>query len=182
MAGPRGGGWGAGGPGPWPLGCGFSLFSTENGFRGHGCRWKDPSDLSSTRPKIRHEDVFPRPNDHFKARGGHAGPPTTRPSRLSVHQARGWGRGGGPGPRPLACHFPIFLLGNHFRGHGCRWKEQSDLSPTRTKTLNEDVFLRPNGHFEDSDGQHAAGLPPGQQGEEAGETGETPPLLSPAGG
>jgi hypothetical protein len=69
-----------------------------------------------------------------------------------------------------------------FHGHGCRWKEPSDLSQTRTKTLNEDVFLRPNGHFEDSDGQHAAGLPPGQQEEEAGETGETPPLLSPAGG
>ena len=48
------------------------------------------------------------------------------------------------------------------------------MCQTRTKTLNEDVFLRPNGHFEDSDGQHAAGLPPGQQEEEAGETGETP--------
>ena len=48
--------------------------------------------------------------------------------------------------------------------------------------LNGDAFLRPNGHFEDSDGQHAAGLLPGQQAEEAGETGETPPLLSPAGG
>ena len=68
-----------------------------------------------------------------------------------------------------------------FHGHGCRWEEPSDLSQTRTKTLNEDVFLRPNGHFEDSDGQHTAGLPPGQQEEEAGETGETPSLLSPAG-
>ena len=73
--------------------------------------------------------------------------------------------GRAPGPW---CAISDILLENHFRGHGCRWKEPSDLSPTRTKTLNGDVFLRPNGHFEDSGGQHAAGLPPGQQEEEAG--------------
>ena len=61
-------------------------------------------------------------------------------------------------------------------------KRAEQVEPNVHKTLNADVFLRPNGHFEDSDGQRAARLPPGQQEEEAGKAGETPPLLSPAGG
>ena len=61
-------------------------------------------------------------------------------------------------------------------------KRAERIEPNVHITLNEDAFLRPNGHFEDSNGQHAARLPPGQQEEEAEDTGETPPLLSPAGG
>ena len=99
------GGWG---PGRLAHGMQIPDKMSFSVFHGHGCRWEDPSDLSSTRPTIRHEDVFPRPSDHFKARGGHAGPPTTRPSRLSGHQARGWERGGGADPRPLVCHFRHF--------------------------------------------------------------------------
>ena len=50
-------GGGAGAPGPWALGCRFPTKMTFSVFHGHGCRWKDPSDLSSTRPKTRHGDV-----------------------------------------------------------------------------------------------------------------------------
>ena len=107
-----------------------------------------------------------------------------RPRGLWLSEAHGRQAGWGSwGPGLVATGMQIsnkngFLVSH---GHGCRCKEPSDLSPTRPKTLNEDVFLRPNGHFEDSDGQHAARLPPEQHEEEAGETGENPPLLSLAG-
>ena len=81
-------------------------------------------------------------------------------------QGQAGGGAGAPGPWTLGCRFPTKMTFSIFHGHGCRWKDPSDLSPACTKTLKEDAFLRPNGHFEDKPGfrQHSRRGRQGKQG------------------